>query len=142
MSKSTTDLRREHVVKTADGTVYRVEYVESADRIHLVDLGDTSLNPDRLILPAAELKRIPDPFNQKPPIAGLPDGPRPRCAYCRRLLAMQTNDIRQYRDKTRPNIQSRTFVGWSSKRGLFCTLRCALDFAVAAHHAGYRIKEH
>lgn len=42
--------------------------------------------------------------------------------------------IRRWREKL-----NTPKVGWGY-RGIFCTLRCALTFAEAAHRAGYRIK--
>jgi len=137
-----------HVVRTADGTICRVVslYRQPLGRVgeygaQLAELRNLETD-EPLELPVAELTRIADPRNRRPPVEGLPDEPRPRCQRCDRLFAWVTKD--EYSGAKAgplaPRITARRFVRWSSYRGLFCTLTCALSFAELAHAAGYRIQ--
>lgn len=79
------------------------------------------------------------------PIEGLPPE-RPLCPNCGRKLAPVTIDTRvDANGQPSKNWDAwvatrRVFTRWSSYQGLWCRLRCALDFATAAHRAGYRIR--
>lgn len=141
-------LKTGDVVKTADGTICEVRYVHPARP----DL-DPPLPPsadlrvletgEGLDLPLAELRRIADPRNRKPPITGMPPvEERPRCQRCDRLLAPVVDTVYAGAKSSplEPRIKARRFLRWSSYRGLFCTLTCALAFAELAHRAGYRIQ--
>lgn len=133
------ELRHGHYVKSADGAEYRVSYVHPADTGPLkgmVDLTSTD-GGSSATLPLSELKRIPDPRNQRPPIEGVPDV-RPTCAYCNRPLQMWLNDIYDTGNCTGRIIRL-VFWRWKAYDGLFCTLNHARAFALAAHRAGYRI---
>jgi hypothetical protein len=83
----------------------------------------------------------------RPPIEGLP-AERPRCAHCDKLLRPWVTETRENvrppEGGIRSRVVSRKFDGlWRgyphSRNPIFCTLRCTLAFAVAAHKAGYRI---
>lgn len=77
------------------------------------------------------------------PVDNLPD-PRARCVNCHKALQYWTDDTYGERDPQtgRRPVVSRIFEGWRGyPRGavkLFCTLRCALRFAVGAYEAGMR----
>jgi hypothetical protein len=142
------ELKTGDVVKTADGTICEVRYVHG-DRPDL----DPPLPPaadlrvletgDGFTLPLGELRRIVDPRNRKPPITGMPPADeRPRCQRCDRLLAPVVDCVfaGAKASPLAPRITARRFLRWSSYRGLFCTLSCALSFAELAHAAGYRIQ--
>ena len=86
---------------------------------------------------------------KRPPITGLP-ADRPRCGHCNKLLTPWVKETREeYRPEEggiRSRIVARAFDGWwrgyprrQDPPPLFCTLKCAQAFAVAAHKAGYRI---
>lgn len=87
-----------------------------------------------------EVEKI-KPVVRRPPIEGMP-ADRPRCVWCNRPFKAWTDDTREEgRDEHRALISiviRRTFKNFSSYRGKFDRLRCALAFAVAAHNAGYR----
>lgn len=71
-----------------------------------------------------------------PPIAN-----RPRCAWCGQRLKPRINNIEKKVGDTihfRTEISRRVFAGYEAYDGLFHSLRCALDFATAAHKVGYR----
>lgn len=133
------ELRHGHHVKSADGAEYTVSYVHPASTGELKGMVDlTSIDGGRLTtLPLSELKRIPDPRNQRPPIEDVPDV-RPSCALCNRPLQMYTNNTYANGNYS-GRIIRRVFNRWKAYSGLFCTLSCAHSFAVAAHRAGYRI---
>lgn len=80
---------------------------------------------------------------RRPPVEGVPS-PRPRCPLCNRPLKFWTSSAEAarvlYADEARPTSATLTFKGWRSYGGLFDRLQCALEFAVASHRAGYRIK--
>lgn len=120
-------------VESAEGTRYRVSYY---DMISLV----ATLYPDdggaTVELPIAELKRVADPRKQLPPIEGLPKD-RPICPWCDRPLKPQTEHF--HAAGMRRRVIRRQFIRWNAKHQLFCTYRCAVNFATAAHAAGYRI---
>lgn len=66
---------------------------------------------------------------------------RPRCHGCARLLRPDFHTI--YVQETTPTGTvskpiERRFEGWLGPGLGFCTYRCALSFASAAHTAGYR----
>lgn len=133
------ELRHGHYVKSADGAEYCVSYVHPDNMGALkgmVDLTSTD-GGSNTILPLSELKRIPDPRNQRPPIEGVPDV-RPRCACCDKPLQMYTNNTYANGNYS-GRIIRRVFNRWKAYSGLFCTLSCAHSFALAAHRAGYRI---
>jgi hypothetical protein len=86
---------------------------------------------------------------KRPPIEGLPTE-RPRCAHCNKPLTPWVKDTKeQYRPEEgglRSRLVRREFDGmWRgyprrlSPPPIFCTLKCALQFAQLAHEAGYRI---
>jgi len=142
-----TTLKTDHWVRTADGAIGRVRYVHE-----VFQTADIALNGsfnDQVSLPLAELRRIPDPAENRPPIEGLPvDGERPRCAFCNRRLAP---DVRKHyadvattaRNPLAPRVARRTFEGWTGyprRAPLFHSLGCAENFAIAAHKAGYRVR--
>lgn len=131
----------DQIVTTADGTLCRVTYVATYS-------ADAEVVPieggERMTLPRAELKRVPDPRNVRPPVEGMPTT-RPRCRYCNKPAAWVTRDETQWTDQTKPRILKRTFVRWRGYDGgvpgvLFCTLNCAFHFAQACVRAGMRIK--
>jgi len=126
------ELRVDHVVKTADGLVCRVSYIHQVGLVELdpLDGGAT------LTLPREELRRVPDPRNQRPPIDGMPD-PRPLCAWCARKLRPTVNEEREG-TAVRGRIVRRTFVRWNAYEGVFCTASCAIAFAGASYRGGYR----
>jgi hypothetical protein len=74
-----------------------------------------------------------------PKIEALPPV-RPKCMRCGTPLKFWTNETREGRPS---RVVRRVFTNW---RGypvvdpVFCTLRCALAFAVAAVNAGYTIR--
>jgi hypothetical protein len=71
-------------------------------------------------------------------IEGMPKE-RPVCANCRRPLKYWTSDTRE-RGNVGPVVR-RVFERWRGypfSAPIFDTLRCALDFAVVLHRAGYR----
>lgn len=129
------------VCRTADGTICHVRSIYRDGETQMAELS-TLEHGTELTLPVAELTRIADPRNKKPPIDGLPPAEeRPRCQRCDRPFAVRTNDTYAPHNAgpLTPRILARRFVGWASYRGLFCTLSCALAFAELAHAAGYRI---
>lgn len=120
------------VVESAEGTRYRVSYYNNTNEIATLYTDDG--RSETIELPISELKRIPDPRRKLPPVEGMP-AVRPACANCGRPFKFWTNDTR-----TRDHIVTRrVFAHWKCYRALFCTLRCTLQFATAAHAAGYRI---
>lgn len=136
------ELRPEQTVQSAEGALYRIGYVDLATRTATLSLLDERTgryvsNAQLVTLPLEELRRVPDPTKARPPIEGMP-ADRPRCPYCDRKLAPVVHEERV--DGYGSRIIRRTWVRWRAKRQLFCTLSCALDFAVACHKAGYRIK--
>lgn len=136
----------DHVVRTADGTIcrvvslYRQPLEGGGYGEQLAELRNLETD-EPLELPVAELRRVADPRNRRPPIEGLPET-RPRCQRCDRMFAPITTDTYAgpKASPLSPRITARRFVRWSSYRGLFCTLSCALVFAELAHVAGYRIQ--
>ena len=77
------------------------------------------------------------------PVEGVP-AERPRCPYCNRRLRPVSNDTQEKQDLPggvwRLVVTRRAWAGrWLAYAGLFCRLNCALNFAVAAHEAGYRV---
>lgn len=129
------------VVRTADGTICHVRSIYRGEgEQQMADL-TTIEGGEELALPVAELTRIPDPRNRLPAVEGIPDGPRPRCQRCDRAFAWIVDH--KYAGPNAgplsPRVLRRVFVRWSSYRGLFCTLSCALAFAELAHKAGYRM---
>ncbi len=139
------EIKHDAIVRSADGGLYLVRYVHQARQeadLSPFDpaLCSADLSAEQVSLPLAELRRVVDPRNRLPPIQGLP-AERPRCQHCDRPL-------RPVVDRTHHplvgggssfRVKTRTFRRWTSYRGLFCTLGCALNFAEAAHRAGYRI---
>lgn len=71
-----------------------------------------------------------------PPIEGVPTDV-PVCAYCGTKFKPFSEDTR---DKGFVVVR-REFKQWNAYNGLFCRLRCARFFAVAAYRAGYRIQK-
>jgi hypothetical protein len=119
-------------VKSADGVVYRVSYTDTISNLATVWPQDQNAS-NTIELPVSELTRIVDPARRKVPIEGMPDV-RPHCQNCDKPLRPWSTDERDGR-----RIVRRVFLKWNSYAGLFCTLRCSLRFAEAAHRAGYRI---
>ena len=145
------------IVKTADGTVCRVGYVDSDRREAYVKPIEGDRLGDELVLPLRELKRITDPRRKLPPIEGMPETPRPRCQYCDKPLdpivstTFNTNTDRLLS----PRVIRRVFNGWSGYGSsdktyphngtnyyvpLFHSTKCAMKFAQASWIAGMRIK--
>ena len=73
-----------------------------------------------------------------PPVAD-----RPACPYCNRKLRPYMRTI-EYGASRRPySPDAPNVVEWSHDyhaHGGFCTLNCAVQFAKAAHRAGYKMK--
>lgn len=128
-----------HVV-TADGTKGRV--------VRLLVDGLAEVSPYgggySMDLPVAELKRIADPRKAKPPIEGMPDGDRPRCAWCGRKLAPRLELFWNGQKSAGASlaigarVTRRVWLGWSAYEGVFHSMRCALRFAGASYRGGYR----
>jgi hypothetical protein len=128
--------RVDHCCLTPDGILCRVRNISAAGNMELMPLDGRQ--GEKLYWPAAELKRVPDPTKQKPPIEGMPTE-RPRCPTCLEQLrpTVRTETNGKYGWERR--YTKRQFVRWNAYRQLFCTLACALKFAVAAHEAGVRL---
>lgn len=137
------ELKVDHFVRTADGTIGRIRYIgrryDTDKKDHVGDLyADVAPaeGGESVELPLSELRRVPDPNSKRPPIEGIPEGERPRCPYCDKPLRLQARDERE---KTQPyRIVKRTFWRYG-KDGVFCTDACGIRFAHAALKAGYRI---
>lgn len=75
-----------------------------------------------------------------PPIENMP-AVRPLCVCCHRKLAYFTNMERAHSYPFQ--VVKRTFSFWKAyphhTRPIFCTLKCALSFAVQVYDAGYRL---
>lgn len=154
-------LKHDHVVRTADGAICRVRSVgKHYDHerggygdVDYADLVNLETNAE-LDLPVAELTRIPDPRNAKPPIDGLPEE-RPACQWCGEkldpLVLFTRNDTAS--GPLTPRVRARTFNGWKGYGHsaetytlgartyyvpLFHSLGCAEKFATASHRGGYR----
>lgn len=128
------EIRNGHYVLTADGTLCHVSHVTtSTDGTYAHLWPDDGGAP--LDLPVSELKRVPNPRRQLPPIQGLP-AERPVCQWCQKPFRPLSNST--YNGKHPSRVIRRQFTQWNSYRGLFCTLRCTLQFATAAHVGGYR----
>lgn len=127
------------ICRTADGTICEVRSIYRDDETQMADLRAMEDGAE-ITLPVAELTRIADPRNKLPPIEGMP-ADRPCCQRCGKKFAALTNDTYSgpKDGPLAPRKTARRFVRWSSYRGLFCTLTCALAFAELAHNAGYRI---
>jgi hypothetical protein len=69
---------------------------------------------------------------KRAPIVGMPAN-RPRCPWCHRQLA-GWYEWPNHAQRAQP----RKWQGWRGYNGLFDRLTCALQFATAAHRAGYR----
>jgi hypothetical protein len=147
------ELKIDDIVKTENGRglLCRVRslYRGEADLVSLVD--DIELS-----LPVHELRRVPDPRNKLPKIEGMPDQ-RPICQRCKRPLRPVSMDhYNESRDPLAPRIDRRVFSRWdgyghadleyTNGEGetnyvpLFCTARCAMQFAVIVYRSGMRIK--
>ena len=124
-------------VRSAEGTIYVVRHVdESSATADLVELDAFEMDGGAT-LPLAELKRVTKrkavPIENMPPIEE-----RPRCPYCNKRLRPRVDDDRVYEPSYR--IVRRWWAGdYHGYRQLFDTKKCAIDFAAAAHKAGYRI---
>jgi len=127
------ELKRDDVVKNAEGVMMRVRYVNPARREADVYPFDGELD-DTITLPLDELKRVIDPKRRLPPIEGLP-AERPRCAWCARKLRPRVHTEAVWHPH---RVIGRKFEGWSTVAGGFCTNACAIQFAGACYHAGYR----
>lgn len=132
-----------HVVRTADGVTCRVQYIHADRTAELTPLG--APDEERLVLPIAELKRIPNPRDKRPPIEGMPE-PRPLCAWCRRKLRPVVN-CEWNGSKAigaalayQARVTRRTWTRWDSYEEVFCTTRCAIKFAGASYRGGFRRK--
>ena len=137
------ELKTDHWVKTADGSIGRVRYVHERDQT-----ADVAVDNDwdqTITLPLTELRRIADPAERRPPIEGMPaPGDRPGCGFCGRLLKPRVRNV--YHDvqvtaknSMAPRVKARIFEGWETRSRVFCTHGCAGRFAIAAWEAGYRI---
>lgn len=74
---------------------------------------------------------------------GLPKE-RPLCENCQRPLTYWSNDTRERSDNGRTRVVRRVFERWRGyphHAPIFCTLRCALNFAVVLFDAGYRVHQ-
>ena len=140
------EIKTDHWVKTADGAIGRVRYVHEASGT--ADIAINGSWDEQVNLPVEELRRIPDPAENKPPIEGMPPAEeRPRCAFCQQLL--KPNVRKHYADVSKtarnpmaPRYTRRTFEGWEGyprRAPIFHSMACAEYFATAAHKAGYRI---
>ena len=131
------EIKTDHYVRTADGTVYRVRYVHERDQV--ADLAEVGEITTALTLPLAELRRVPDPRNKRPAIEGIPDE-RPTCAFCGKPIApIVGNHYDNHPQLFKRIIVRRTFEGWRTIASAFHSNGCAVKFAAAAHRAGYRI---
>lgn len=81
-------------------------------------------------------------MRNRPPVENMPT-PRPVCPMCSRPLRYWTNDTPELREggSSTGRILRRVFYRWRgypNRAPIFDRLECALDFALAAHRAGYR----
>lgn len=134
------EIKTDHWVRTADGATGRVRYVHRS-RDGSDDTVDIAIDNDweqTVTLPRAEVRRIPNPANKRPPIDGMP-AERARCAWCERALRPQV--INHYDDHPKAwkrLIIRRTFAGWRAYEGVFHSTGCAIAFAGASYRGGYR----
>lgn len=131
-----TPSRVDHYCTTADGTLCRVTYINPAGteaELSTIEHGGS------LSLPVAELRRVPDPRNQRPPIAGMPTE-RPRCAWCDRGLKPLVDDTWNGDRGLGRRMIARVFLRWRAYESVFCTTRCAIRFAGASYRGGFRRK--
>lgn len=133
------ELVRENVVKSADGTLYRVQAVGAiAAELVPLEIGFSSDPAVLVSLPISELRRVPDPRNRRPPIERLPVD-RPRCAWCDRQLRPIVDEIRNpSQETTAPRLLRRIFVQWREIERAFCSSKCAVLFAGASYRGGFR----
>lgn len=75
------------------------------------------------------------------PITGIP-ATRPACPNCARPLRPSTRDTERKVAREgggfRTEVVAREFRAWHAYDQLWCRLKCAREFATAAHRAGYR----
>lgn len=129
------------VVQSAEGALYRVGYIDEVSKAATLSLlnddGGYAPHAQLVTLPVAELRRVVDPCKRKPPILGMP-ALRPLCQYCQCKLRPDLK-VEHAGGSYSKAVIRRTFLRWNCYRGLFCTKGCAIEFAAAAHKAGYRI---
>lgn len=130
----------DHYCKTADGTLCRVMYLSGPAfaNAELRSINADGSWGDNLTLPLAELRRVADPRNKRPPVEGLP-AERPHCPWCDRPLRMLTNHLKDPNAKLwLAVVKRRVFVRWQTVEGVFCTNSCAIRFAGASYRGGFR----
>jgi len=128
--------RVNHYCTTADGVLCRVAYLgpDGMADLYMVDNNLT----ETIRLPVAELRRVPDPRNTRPPIEQMP-AERPRCAWCDRLLKPRVENVYSQEPQLwLRRIVRRTFIRWRTVEGVFDTNRCAIRFAGASYRGGFR----
>lgn len=130
----------DHVV-TADGTRGIIRYIgKTYDGTKYLDALSAEVHPydggDNITLPATELKRVPDPTRNRPPVEGIPEGPRPKCAFCHKPLPMLTFDEHNGVMGFGRRVTKRKFYRYGVD-GVFCTNACGYRMGRAAVAAGY-----